>query len=241
MTVQNYLYILVYNTIRTQCLKPETTMEYKLENNIAVLHFDDGKANAIGYQFIEDMYAGLDKAQEEAVAVVITGKDGIFSAGFDLKELQKGEKEQEALVSEGFKMLTRLFSHPQPTVAACNGHAAGLGAFLLLASDTRIGSTEDYKVTLPETSIGMPFTETLTALIHARVDRRYQTMTMVQSVPLTPELAVKAGFLDEVVPQEKLLAQAMGYAQSLAQLPATYYEINKLDLRSEPLSKMVDA
>ena len=216
-------------------------MEYTLENNIAVLHFDDGKANAVGHQFIDEMVAGLDKAQEEAAAVLIKGRDGIFSAGFDLKELKKGQKETEALVSRGFKLLTRLFSHPLPTVAACNGHAAGMGAFLLLASDTRVGSTEDYKVNLPETAIGMHFTETLTALIHARVSRRYQTMTMVQSQPLTPELAVEAGFLDIVVPQTQLDAQAMGYAEGLAKLPAEFYKLNKLDLRSEPLANMVEA
>ncbi len=216
-------------------------MEYSLENNIAVLHFDDGKVNAVGHQFIDDMVEGLNKAQSEASAVMIKGKDGIFSAGFDLKELQKGEKEFTSLVNRGFKLLTRLFSHPQPTVAVCNGHAAGMGAFLLLASDTRVGATGDYKINLPETSIGMHFNETLTALIYARVDCRYQTMTMVQSQPLTPELAVKAGFLDIVVAPEQLLAQATGYAQGLAELPAEFYKINKLDLRSGPLASMVDA
>ena len=216
-------------------------MEYTLENNIAVLHFDDGKVNAVSHQFIDDMFEGLDKAQEEAAAVLIKGKDGIFSAGFDLKEIQKGQKEMQALVGRGFKLLTRLFSHPQPTVAACNGHAAGMGAFLLLASDTRVGSIADYKVNLPETSIGMHFTETLTALIHARVNPRFQTMTMVQSQPLTPKLAVEAGFLDIVVAPEQLLAQAMGYAEGLAKLPAEFYKINKLDLRSGPLANMVEA
>lgn len=245
VTVLNYRYILMGISCNTLQFKnrdnTETTMEYTLENNIATLHFDDGKVNAVGHQFIDDMYEGLDKAQAEAGAVMIAGKEGIFSAGFDLKELQKGEKELTALVNRGFKLLTRLFSHPQPTIAVCDGHAAGMGAFLLLAADTRVGSTGDYKVNLPETSIGMQFHETLTALIHARVDCRYQTMTMVQSQPLTPEMAVKAGFLDIVVPQEELLAQATGYAQGLAGLPAEFYKINKLDLRSGPLSNMVDA
>jgi len=216
-------------------------MQYTLEDNIAVLNFDDGKVNVVGHQFIDDMTSGLEKAKEEAAAVLITARSGIFSAGFDLKELQKGPKESMTLVGRGEKLLTALFSHPQPIVAACDGHAAGMGAFLLLAADTRVGSNGDYKVTLPETSIGMPFTDTLTALIRARVESRYQTITMLQSQPLTPDLAVKAGFLDIVVPQEQLLAQAMGYAQGLAKLPAKYYAINKLDLRSEALSKMVDA
>jgi len=216
-------------------------MQYKLENNIAVLNFDDGKVNVVGHQFLDDITEGLDKAKQEASAVIISGRSGIFSAGFDLKEIKKGPEEAKALVMRGEKLLTKLFSHPQPTIAVCDGHAAGMGAFLLLASDTRIGSASDYKVNLPETSIGMPFTNTLKALIHSRVAIRYQTMTMIQSMSLTPDMAVSAGFLDLVVSQEELQAHAMGYAQGLAKLPAKYYEINKLDLRSHTLSKMVDA
>ena len=65
-------------------------MEYELIENTAVLSFDDGKANAIGQDFMAAMDVGLDRAEKEAKAVVITGRPGLLSGGFDLKEIEKG-------------------------------------------------------------------------------------------------------------------------------------------------------
>ena len=64
-------------------------MDFKINQDIAILTFDDGKANAVSHDFIDDMMSGLDNAETNAKAVVILGKPGVFSAGFDLKETQK--------------------------------------------------------------------------------------------------------------------------------------------------------
>ena len=64
-------------------------MEFKINQDIAILTFDDGKANAVSHDFIDDMMSGLDNAETNAKAVVILGKPGVFSAGFDLKEISR--------------------------------------------------------------------------------------------------------------------------------------------------------
>ena len=97
-------------------------LTYTLVNDVAVLHIDDGKANAVSHAFIEAVNGGLDRATDEAKAVVIQGRDGVFSAGFDLKEIQKGAEQAAALAGAGGKLLLRLFQHPQPVVAAAGGH-----------------------------------------------------------------------------------------------------------------------
>ena len=54
-------------------------MTYALDNNIATLTFDDGKANVVGPAFLDDINAGLDRAQEEkAGAVILRGRDRVF-------------------------------------------------------------------------------------------------------------------------------------------------------------------
>ena len=68
-------------------------LNYSLQDKVAVIGLDDGKANAVGHAFVDAMTEGLDQA-EQASAVVPTGREGVFSAGFDLKELAKGAKEQ---------------------------------------------------------------------------------------------------------------------------------------------------
>ncbi len=213
-------------------------IEYTLVDKIAVLTFDDGKANAVGHNYVDEMLSSLDKAETEAIAVVLCGKEGMFSAGFDLKELAKGQQEAMHLVSRGEAMLKRLFAYPLPLIAACTGHAIGMGAFILLCLDSRVGISSDYTIKLPETGLGMPFSPLLMTLIEARVALTHQTAVAVQSKSLTPEDAIHAGFIDELVSTEDLLPHIMMLAKQLGELPSKFYAKNKLHLRSETLKTM---
>ncbi len=196
--------------------------EFRIENGVAVLAFDDGKANAVGYDFIEHMEQGLDKAASDATAVVIAGREGLFSGGFDLAELRKGAEAANALVDRGARMLLRLFSHPQPVVAACTGHAVAAGAFILLSCDTRVGADGDFSIGLNETALGMSFPVFAIELTHARLSKRHVTAAFVQSTLYGPGDAVDAGFLDEAVAPEAVLERACAEARRLGELPDVY-------------------
>jgi enoyl-CoA hydratase len=207
-------------------------MNYDLNDTVAVLTFDDGKANAVSHDFLDGMAEGLDRAAGEARAVLITGKEGVFSAGFDLKEIQKGPDAAAALIDHGAKILLRLFSHPQPLVIACTGHAMAAGAFLLLTADTRIGGAGDFKIGLNETSIGMSFPVFGGELARARLNPRHLTRSFVQSQLYDPDEAVQAGFLDRVLPMDQVFDSALEEAARLAELPAEAYGQNKRDIRA---------
>jgi enoyl-CoA hydratase len=213
-------------------------MEYSLKNNVAVISIDDGKANVVDHRFVDNMTALLERAGEEAGAVLLQARAGMFSAGFDLKELQKGRREAEALVARGMELLTQIYAFPRPVVAACDGHAVGLGAFMLLAADFRLGSATDYNITLPETAIGMPFTPVLMTLIRDRIASTQQTLAVLQSRPYRAEEAREAGFLDKVTAQDTLLSECQALAEQLSQLPGEAYAANKEDLRSHALGAM---
>jgi len=213
-------------------------MEYELNGHTAFLRIDDGKANAVGHSFLDDVNAGLDRAESEAKAVILRGRDGMFSAGFDLKEFQKGPEATLALVRRGFELLHRLYSYPLPLVAACSGHGVAMGAFILLASDSRLGVTGDFRITLPETAIGMDLPPLLMALTTSRVSSRHLTRAAIQAEVYTPEAAIDAGFLDEVAAMDELDARALEVANKLAELPQKFYARNKLATRSAPLATM---
>lgn len=207
-------------------------MKYELLDSVAVLHLDDGKANAVGYQLMETIDEALERAAGEASALVLHGREGIFSAGFDLKEIQKGPEAAAKLVGAGAGMFLRLFSHPQPLLIACTGHALAAGAFMLLSADNRIGAAGDFKIGLNETAIGMTFPVFGQELAKARIDPRHQTRVYVQSELFDPDSAVAAGFLDRVLPPDQVLDGAITEAKALAELPAQTYAKNKLDLRA---------
>ena len=130
-------------------------MDFFIKEQIAILKMDDGKANALGHHMIEELMRALEKTEAEAKALLVLGRKGIFSGGFDLKEIEKGTKESTDLVNKGAHLFYRMFDYPKPIVTGCTGHAMAAGAFLLLASDFRIGVSGPFRIGLNETAIGM--------------------------------------------------------------------------------------
>ncbi len=215
-------------------------MDFQLSESVAILRFDDGKANAVSHAFLDDINIGLDRAQQEARAVVLRGRQGIFSAGFDLAEFKKGPEATVALARRGLELLVRLYSLPLPLVAACSGHGIAMGAFILLACDTRIGIRGDFRISMPETAIGMDLPPPIMALTASRLSKRHLTRAAIQAEVYSPEAAIDAGFLDEVVAAEELDARALAVATRLGELPQKYYARNKLATRAEALAAMRD-
>ena len=214
-------------------------MNYLLSNNIAVVSLDDGKANVVGHNFLDSVNRALDRAEKDSAgAVILRGREGMFSAGFDLGEFAKGPKAGMAMVTKGMQLLIRLYSLPLPLVAACTGHAIAMGAFIILACDTRIGTRGNYKVTLPETAIGMELPAMLLELTASRIPPQYMTRVAIQSEVFDPDQAVTVGFLDEVVDAQEIDARTLAVAEKLAQLPQQYYAANKLFARKKVLEAM---
>lgn len=214
-------------------------MDYRLENNIARIAFDDGKANSVGPAFLEAINDALDKAEaDKAGAVILQGREGMFSAGFDLGEFQKGPEATVTMVSGGFKLLVRLHSFPVPVVCACTGHGIALGAFILLASDYRIGTQGKFKLSLPETAIGMELPPILLALAEARLNPIHFNRAALMSENYAPDTAVEAGFLDEAVAADALEARCVEVATKLAELPGSQFATNKLAIRARTLETM---
>jgi enoyl-CoA hydratase len=216
-------------------------MNYESNDNIVTITFDDGKANVVGTQFLDDIKVVLDRAEaEQAGAVILRGRDGMFSGGFDLAEFKKGPEAGMAMVKRGFELLVRLYSFPAPLVAACTGHGIAMGAFIIMACDYRIGSRGAFKMSLPETAIGMDLPPILVELTAARIVKAHMTRVALQSEVYNPEQAVEAGFVDEVVEANVLSARTKEVAQRLAKLPAKQYAANKLVIRADALRAMQD-
>jgi len=216
-------------------------INFNIKDDIAIIELDDGKANVFSKTISEAFIVALEQAEAKAKATVIQATGNKFSAGFDLSVMSGSEQDKNAMVLTGFKTLQKIYAHPQPVVAACNGHAMGMGAFTLLVSDTRIGAEGDYKVGLPETAGGMPFTRFLLSILQAELSTSYMKTAALQSQMCTPKTAIDAGFLDLLVPAEALQASAIKTAQALTQLPSKQYGYNKRELRQDTLKVMTES
>ena len=216
-------------------------MNYELCNEVAIVSLDDGKANVVGHSFIDELNEALNRAeQDSAGAVILRGREGIFSAGFDLGEFKKGAEAGRSMVSKGMQLLIRLYSFPLPIVVACTGHGIAMGAFIILACDKRIGVRGKFKITLPETAIGMELPAVMMELTASRISPQYITRVVIQSEVFDPDQALEIGFLDEVVEVGALDDKAMAIAKQLAQLPGVQYAANKLLARKKTLLAMTE-
>lgn len=205
-------------------------LTYECLDQVATIRLDDGKANAISFEFVEQMTTALDQAEREAKAVIIVGREQRFCAGFDLTVMRDAQEKMINLVGAGARTLLRIFEFPRPVIAACTGHAVAGGALLLLACDARMGTKGNFKIGLNETANSMPLPSFGLELARAKLDPRYLDRAVLHSILYTPEEAVCAGFLDELSDPDELLRDATKRAQQLAQLPDGSYRVNKLNL-----------
>lgn len=207
-------------------------LSVSIEEGVAVVRIDDGKANAVSHALLDAAHAALDRATADADAVALIGREGKFSAGFDLSVMTQGADATRGLVGAGGEFLMRLFAHPQPTVAAVTGHALAAGALLCLACDTRIGSADlPAKIGLNETAIGMGLPWYGIRLGEARLDVRYRQRAVMQAEIYDMAGALDAGYLDELVAADAVESTAIERARTLGQLPGSAYGFTKQRLR----------
>lgn len=211
------------------------SLSYRLDDTVAVVTMDDGKANAISPAVLAGLHELLDRAQGEARALVIEGRPGKFSAGFDLSVMTESVESMRGLVTTGAEFLARLYEFPLPTVAACSGHALAGGALMLLVCDVRIGAQVPSKIGLNEVAIGMPLPIFCVEFARDRLTAAAFTRSTMGAQVYDPEGAVAAGYLDAAVASDALAHEAMAQARALAQLSTGAYARTKAHARRATL------
>jgi enoyl-CoA hydratase len=216
-------------------------VSYDKQGHVAVLTMDDGKANAITRGVVDEFNGHLDAIDSDGDvrAVMIAGRPGRFSAGFDLSAMTGSQASMMDLVMSGGRLAARLLLQPHPVVVACTGHALAMGAILLLAGDHRIGAAGDWKIGLNEVAIGMPMPRWGVELARDRLAPTQLEWRLLLGQTGGPDEAVAAGFLDRVVAPDELLGQAMETATRLAELRSAAVAGTKQRLRGGLVDRML--
>ena len=208
---------------------------YQFNDSIATITMDDGKVNALSLQMFSELNAAFDRAKADGAVVVFTGREGKFSAGFDLGELGAGGPDAAALLRSGFELAERILSFATPVVIACNGHAIAMGVFLLLSGDYRIGVDGPYKINANEVALGMTMPRTAVEICRQRLAPAHFNRAIILAEPYSPADAVGAGFLDRVVEASELQEIARNTATQLAKLNMAAHAASKLRARESAL------
>jgi enoyl-CoA hydratase len=214
---------------------------YALQDHAAVITFDDGKANVYSHDVLDRLGDALDQAEADpdARAVLLVGRPGRFSAGFDLATMTESPAAMQGLVAAGGRFVARLLLAPLPVVAACTGHALAAGALVLLAADHRLGAAGDWRIGLNEVAIGMTLPVWAVELARYRMPPGQFDRIVLGEIG-GPDEACAAGFLDRVVAPDELLGAATSTAVRLAELRSAAVAGTKTRARAGVARRMLD-
>ncbi len=206
---------------------------------VAVLHMEGGRANALNVQFLSQLNALLDDVEASgARALVITGYENFFSAGLDLASLEGADR---AAVREGLQWLhrlcRRLFTLPLPVVAAINGHAIAGGCVLALQADERIMAQGRARIGLKEVQLGVGLPVVVVEALRAAVAPSSFVPLALEGQLVGPERAAELGLVQRVIGPDELLAAAVARARELA-APGLGYAHIKASLRAPHAARM---
>ena len=198
------------------------------EDEISIITLDDGKANVFSEEMTQAINDCLDKVPTDSGSLIITGRPGMFSAGFDLKVIASGDVPKIKKMSlSGFKLLSRIFSFPRPVVAACSGHGIALGTFLLCCCDYRIGIKGEFLLGANEMKTNMVIPTPILELIKFRISPSHKYRSILGAEMYQLDKAIDAGLMDQVEEAETLMDAATEKAKDLATMGHPSYTLTK--------------
>jgi enoyl-CoA hydratase len=214
---------------------------YASDDVISTITMDDGKVNVLSIAMLRALHQAFDRAEDDGTVVVLTGRPGCFSAGFDLGVLRDEPEHVAELLRLGATMAERILSFPAPVVVACTGHALPAGAFLLMSADTRIGADGPFKLGLNEVRIGLTLPWFAVALARHRLTPAAFDRAAVTGTLLDPGAALEAGLLDSVVAPAALAGTAHAAAEDLTGVDRAAHGATKLRVRQQVLTELRQA
>jgi 2-(1,2-epoxy-1,2-dihydrophenyl)acetyl-CoA isomerase len=186
-------------------------------------------------------------AADEAVrAVLLTGENGAFCAGADLRELRQGYESDAppdlgALLTEGLNPLVEaLATMPKPVVAALPGAAAGAGLALALACDLRLAARSSVLATA-FLGIGLTADAGLSWTLPRIVGTARATALLMLPERLPAERALELGLVQAILPDETLADTAAELAARLAEGPTAAYAALKRSLAYSATASLPEA
>lgn len=195
-------------------------VEFSREGGLGYVTLNRPPANSYDFGFIEELDRAVQQAEadpEVRVVVVRSALERFFSAGADVRAFSENPPDRNMeLVRYAHRVLGRIAQVPKVFIAQIGGHALGGGLEIALACDLRFGARGDYRVGLPEVTLGLLPGNGGTQRLPRLVGWSRALDLMVTGRTLTPEEAHAYGILDRLVPPERLAEETAEYARRLA-------------------------
>lgn len=162
------------------------------------IEMDDGKVNAMSHEMLVALTSAIEETKGTEKPVLIKGRKGIFSAGFDMPTFARGPEATRKMVTAGVELIGRILSHPAPVVTLCTGHAYPMGAFILMASDHAFAIEGAFQIGMNETAISIEVPDFAMALARGRLNPSGLKGVLCARMH-SPKQALATGYIDTLL------------------------------------------
>src|SRR5438445_11081263 len=193
-------------------------------DGVALVHLNRPPANSYDRAFLDDLNAAVDQVRWDGDlrgAVMVSDlAPRFFSAGADINNFKNSTQEQRVMtVLHAQEILLKIERTPKVFVAAINGHALGGGLEIALACDFRFAAEGDYRIGLPEVTLGLLPGNGGTQRLTRLVGRARALDMMITNQQINAARALELGLVDRVFPPDELVEKSLDYVAQLAKGP----------------------
>jgi enoyl-CoA hydratase/carnithine racemase len=192
------------------------------DNGIREIQLARPPVNALNLELLRALHAAIDESVGDAArGIVLSGAQGLFSAGVDVPALlgrdRAGVREYWR---EFFALCAALARAPIPLVAAITGHSPAGGAVLALFCDYRVMAEGPYRIGLNEVQVGLIVPEAIQLALRRVVGAYRAERLLVAGAMLESSAALACGFVDELTGVDQVATRAIRWLGDLLALPS---------------------
>ncbi|GAB3035925.1 MULTISPECIES: enoyl-CoA hydratase/isomerase family protein [Oleiagrimonas] len=196
-------------------------LDITTREGVTELRLNRPPVNALDPALVTRLRTGIEEAVAEgAQGLLLTGNQGMFSAGLDVPTLLTLDRDgMRAFWREFFALCATLARLPIPSVAAISGHSPAGGAVLALFCDYRVMARGPFRIGLNEVQVGLTVPDCIQLALRRVVGAYRAERLLVAGTMLTAEEALACGFVDELTPVEEVTVRAQHWMHELLALP----------------------
>jgi enoyl-CoA hydratase/carnithine racemase len=193
------------------------------DSGVALIHLNRPPANSYDRGLIDALNAAIDEIRfDESIGAAVLTSDlpKFFSAGADINMFRTVSSKARAMtILHMHEVLLKMEHTPKVFIAAIAGHCLGGGLEIALATDFRFAAEGEYRLGVPEVTLGLLPGNGGTQRLPRLIGRQKAMELLLTGKPLDPKAAAALGIVDRLVAPDRLLPEAVAFASTLAAGP----------------------
>ena len=217
------------------------TIQTSVADKIATITLNRGRSNAINAEMVSELRDMFQNIQNDKAigGVILTGKEGFFSAGLDLIQLYDyNESQIEQFWKDFLQLVSTVAGFKKPLVSAISGHSPAGGCVLAICSDYRVMADGKFIIGLNEVPVGLIVPDSIFHLYSFWLGSARAYQLLLEGRLMNPAEAKSLGLIDDIVNPASLLTAAERQLKKYLQYDWNTWQSTKLNLRGELLAKV---